>query len=147
MPRAWRAVVLGLLLGAQQASAEVLDDIVVEQSDATATIRLRLIGPVHYVRHAPAGPGEILVVYLEALAPETFAGRLGPDEVKRSPKGAPVPPFTVRVTFGPECSPAANPVCLTIRFERPVRYRVRLGEDRRSVLLELPRGSDEGAGA
>jgi hypothetical protein len=135
-------VLAGALLGAPPAFADVLDDVSVARQDATATIRLRLTGPVHYVRHAPAERGEILVVELEALAPEFFAGWLGPDEVKRSAKGVPTPPFSVRVTLGPECSPAPNPVCLTIRFARPVSYRVRLGEDRRSVVLEVPLAAD-----
>jgi hypothetical protein len=132
---------LAFALHAQVAIAEVLDDVAVERHDDTATIRLRLTGPVHYVRHAPAEAGEIVVVYLEALAPESFVVSVV-DEVKRSPKGAPVPQFTVRARVGQACSPAANPVCLTIQFRHPVRYRVRLGEDRRSVVLELPLADD-----
>lgn len=137
-----RALCVVALLGPGPASAQLLDDVAVERHDAVATVRVKLTGPVHYVRHAPVEKGEILVVYLEALAPETVASWLGPDEVKRSPKGAPVPRFTVRTSVGAPCGPAANSVCLTIQFERPVRYRVRLGDDRRSIVLEVAPNGD-----
>jgi len=132
--------VVSALLGAPSASAEVMDRITVERLDGGATIRVHLTGAVHYVRHYPAEAGQIVVVELEALEPEAFAGQPGIEEVRRNPKGAPAPRFSVRATVGQACSPAVNPVCLTFRFERPVRYRVRLGEDRRSVLLDLPPG-------
>jgi len=134
------AAVSGALLVAPCAAAEVLDRITVGQYDGGTTIDVRLTGAVHYIRHYPAEAGQIVVVELEALEPEAFAGEPGIDDVKRAPKDAPPPHFTVRATVGQACSHAANPVCLTIRFERPVRYRVRLGEDRRSVVLELPSG-------
>ena len=136
------AIFAGASLFAPAVLAEAIDDITIERHDAGATIRLRLTGPVHYLRHAPAERGELVVVYLEALMPEAF-GEISPiEEVKRAPKDALVPPFTVRVTVGRACSTAANPVCIAIRFERPVRYRIRLGEDRRTVVLDLPLESD-----
>jgi len=141
--RALLAALSGAVLAAPNASAEVLDRITVERHDGGTTIRVRLTGAVHYIRHYPAEAGQIVVVDLDALEPEAFAGEAGIDDVKRAPKGAPPPSFSVRATVGQACSPTANPVCLTIRFERRVRYRVHLGEDRRSVVLELPVGDGE----
>lgn len=136
------AIVAGASLYAPAALAEVIDDIAIERHDAAATIRLRLTGPVHYVRHYPAETGEIVVVVLDALTPEMFGNGPVIEEAKRSPPDARIPPFTVSVTVGQNCGAAANPVCIAIRFERPVRYRIRLGDDRRSVLLELPLADD-----
>ncbi len=122
--------------------AEVIDDIAIERHGLEAKVRLRLTGPVHYLRDYSSASGDSVNVYLQALAPENFGDRSGPDEVKRSPESALVPRFTVRVTLDPRCGPAPQPVCIVIRFDRAVRHQIRLGEDRRSLLLDLPLVSD-----
>jgi len=140
LARTLLAAISCALLAVPCASAEVLDRITVARHEGGTTIDVRLTGAVHYIRHYPAEAGQIVVVELEALEPEAFDGEAGIDDVKRAPKDAPPPHFTVRATVGQACSQTANPVCLTIRFDRPVRYEVRLGKDRRSVVLELPSG-------
>lgn len=125
------------LAGALPASADVIDDISIEPAEAAATIRLRLTGPVRYLRHYPLERGEVVVVVLEALTPEAFGAMPPIEEVKRAPGHPRVPPFTARVSMDPACSPAANPLCITLRFERRVRYRISLGEDRRSLRVDL----------
>jgi hypothetical protein len=128
---------------AHPARAEVIDEIAVVHRDSIASIELRLTGPVRYLRHYPAELGEAVVVILEAPTPETFDVTSPLDEVKRGPKNSGAPRFTVRVSLKRACSPAPNPVCLTLAFERPVRYRVRLGEDRRVVVVDLlPQGRE-----
>lgn len=122
--------------------AGVIDDIAIERHGPGARVRLRLTGPVHYIRDYSSANGDSVNVHLQALAPENFGDRSAPDEVKRSPESALVPRFTVRVTLDPRCDPAPQPVCIVIRFDRPVRHRIRLGEDRRSLLLDLPLVSD-----
>ena len=136
------AIPLAASWHAQPALAEVIDDIVFEQSDSTLQVRLRFTGPVHYLRQAVSADGVVANVYLQAIEPETFGRPSAIDEVKRSPGRAAVPPFTARVRRDPACDAAPNPVCIFIRFERAARYRVRLGEDRRSLLLVF--ASDEG---
>jgi hypothetical protein len=127
---------------APQALAEVIDDIAIEQIDSTARVRLRFTGPVHYLRQAVSGDGVVANVYLQALEPEAFGRPSAIDEVRHWPGSAVVPPFSVRVRRDPGCDAAPNPVCIFIRFERAARYRVRLGEDRRSLLLDF--ASEEG---
>ena len=119
------------------ALATVIDEMVIERHDSTERVRLRLTGPVHYIRDYVSTKGEIVNVYLQALAPLAPGEGPFPDEVKYSPGHARIPPFTVRVSLDPRCEPVPNPVCVLIQFERPVRCRVRLGEDRRSLLLDF----------
>lgn len=132
---------LAVALPAPPVFAEVIDDITIERRDSGTQVRLRLTGPVHYIRDYASADGESVNIYLEALAPEKFSGTLLVDEVKQSPQNSPGPRFAVRVSLDPRCDAAPNPVCIVIRFERPVHCRVRLGEDRRSLLLDLPLAS------
>ena len=132
------ALLFFALLGAQPAFAEVIDDIAIEQRDAGDKIRLRLTVPVRYVRHSPPERGQLVVVVLEALAAEPL-GPISPiEEVKRTRETGRVPRFTVRVSVDPACNPASTrPLCLVLRFERPVRYRVGLGPDSRGIVVDI----------
>lgn len=131
------SVFLAAMVAAGPARAEVIDDVAIESRDASPTIRLRLTGPVRYLRHFPAEQGEIVVVMLEALAPEAFGPVPPAEEVRRSRAEAGVPAFSARVSRDPACSSTMRPLCIILAFEAPVRYRIRLGRDRRSVLVEL----------
>lgn len=133
--RLFLLLLIGFLL--TPARAEVIDDVATEGRDTSPTIRLRLTGPVRYLRHFPAEQGEIVVVMLEALAPEAFGPVPPVEEVRRSRAAGRVPAFTARVSRDPACAAAARPLCIILAFETPVRYRIRLGRDRRSVLVEL----------
>lgn len=130
-------------LNAATAAAEVIDDIAIERHGSAARIRLRLTAPVHYIRHYASANGHAVNVYLQALAPPAFGEGMIPDEVKSSPKSALVPEFAVRVSLDPRCEPVPNPVCIVIQFARAIRFELRLGEDRRSLILELPVASEE----
>jgi hypothetical protein len=132
------AGLLVALMRAASAAGEVIDDIAIERHDSMARVRLRLTGPVHYVRHTISAGGQIANIHLQALAPEPFDGKPVADEVKHSRESASVPGFTVRVRLDPRCDPAPNPICIVVRFERAIRYEIRLGEDRRSLLLDFP---------
>jgi len=132
------ALMVAALLPVAPAVAEVIDEIVIERHDTTERVRLRLTGPVHYIRDYVSAKGEIVNVYLQALAPLAPGEGPFPDEVKYSPGDALISSFTVRISLDPRCEPVPNPVCVLIQFERPVRCRVRLGEDRRSLLLDFP---------
>jgi hypothetical protein len=136
------ALPLTVALQAPPAFAEVIDDIAIERRESGTQVRLRLTGPVHYIRDYVSPDGETANVYLEALSPEKFSSASLVDEVKQSPRNSPAPRFEVRVILDPRCDAAPNPVCIVIRFERPVRCRIRLGEDRRSLLLDLSLASD-----
>ena len=131
------AAALAAALAAPHVRSEAIDAIAIEPREAGPAIRLRLAGPVRYLRHFPAERGEIVVVMLEALAPEAFGAAPPVEEVKRSRGAVDVPAFTARVSRDPACSSAARPLCIILAFEAPVRYRIRLGADRRSLLVEL----------
>lgn len=137
------ALVIGALLWAVRAPAAVIEEIDVERGEAGPSVRVRLTGPVHYIRDYASKNGELVNVQLEALAPLAPGAPPFPDEVKRFPGESSIPPFTVRVSLDPRCEPVSNPVCILIQYERAVRSRVRLGEDRRSLLLDFPTATDE----
>ena len=105
--------------------------------DAAPVIRLRLTAPVHHVRHYPAERGDVVMVVLETRAPRALGDVPIPDEVRRSRGKGAIPPFTVRASVGAACSAVLGAICLTLRFERAVRYRVGQGEDARSLRIEL----------
>ena len=138
------AIPIAASLYAPLAPAEVIDDIVIERHESGARVRLRLTGPVHYLRDYASPDGETVNVTLQGVAPETFAREAFFDEVRLSPQDPAVPRFAVRVSLDPRCAPAPNPVCVLIRFERPVRCRIQLGEDRRSLLLAVASRGEEG---
>jgi len=138
------ALLVVALLQATPAAGEIIDEIAIERHDSMARARLRLTTPVHYIRDYISKEGKIVIVYLQALAPQAIGDRPVPDEVKRSPRNALVPRFTVRVNRDPRCEPAPNPVCMVIQFDRSVRCQIRLGEDRRSLLLDFPLSEEEG---
>ena len=125
------------------ALAAVIDEIAVERGDAEPRVRLRLTGPVHYLRDYASRNGELVNVQLEALAPLAPGEGPFPDEVRYFRGDKSIPSFTVRVSLDPRCEPVPNPVCILIQYDRPVPTRVRLGEDRRSLLLDFPTTSDE----
>lgn len=125
------------------APAAVIDEIAVERADPAPRVRVRLTGPIHYIRDYASKNGELVNVQLEALAPLAPGQPPFPDEVKVFRGDGSIPAFTVRVSLDPRCEPAPNPVCVLIQFERPVRSRVRLGEDRRSLLIDFQTISDD----
>lgn len=142
-----RRVLSGLALVASvycaTAAAEVIDNIVIERHASTARIRLHLAFPVHYIRHYVSANGDAANVYLQSLAPPRQGQSAIPEEVKRPPYDALVPRFTARVSLDPRCEPVPHPVCVVVQFERPTRFELRLGEDRRTLLLDVPIESGE----
>lgn len=135
--KAFAVLPVAASLHAPPALAELIDDIVIEPLEAGTRVRLRLTGAVRYIRDYASADGKTVNVYLQILAPENLLSGPPPDEVKQSPRSSPTPRFTVRISLDPRCDAAPNPVCMVIQFERAVRSRSRLGEDRRSLLLDL----------
>jgi hypothetical protein len=117
--------------------AEMIDDITIEPLESGTRVNLRLTGPVGYIRDYASADGKTVNVHLQTLAPENFSGAPPADEVQQSPRNSPAPRFTVRVSLDPRCDTAPHPVCVVIQFERAVRSRIRLGGDRRSLLIDL----------
>ncbi len=135
MRHAPRILLSALLAGlVPAADAQLLDDIETRTDQGAAEIRLHFSVPVRYVKHFPDAQGEQVKLYLQALTLD------GVEEHElREYKGAPaittVPPFTVLYTTARSCFAVPGPVCLDIQFSHPVRYRIRPGEDGRSIVL------------
>lgn len=132
----------GLLLlaalgvAAAPAAAQLIDDIEAHTDQGVTEIRLQFSVPVRYVKHFPAERGELVKLYLQALA----VG--GIDEIeletyKRTRSEPLAPPFKVFYTTVRNCFAVPDPVCLDIQFNQPARYTIRAGDDGRSILLHV----------
>ena len=123
-------------LFAAVADAQLLDDIEVRSDQGVAEIRLHFTAPVRYIKHFPAERGELVKLYLQVLSLDGTEERAF-QEYKHTPSIPLVPPFTVMYSTVRTCLAVRDPLCLDIQFSKPVRFRVRQGEDGRSILLHV----------
>jgi len=136
-----RRYILSLLLSISAlccapAEAQLLDDIEVRSDQGVAEIRLQFSVPVRYIKHFPAERGELIKLYLQVLSLDGMEER-DMQEYKRTPSIPLVPAFTVMYSTVRTCLSVRDPLCLDIQFSKPVRFRVRQGEDGRSILLHV----------
>jgi len=131
--RAGIAVSLGWVL-AGSASAQLLDNVEVRSDQGVAEIRLEFTAPVRYINHFPAERGELVKLYLQVLTLEG-AEEASQKEYKRIPSTPLVPPFTVVYSTVRSCFSVRDPLCLDIQFNKPVRFKVRQGDNGRSIQL------------
>ena len=133
---------LGLLLVAAlgihtaPTAAQLIDDIEAHTDQGVTEIRLQFSVPVRYIKHFPQERGQLVKLYLQALA----IG--GIDEIeletyKRTQAAPLTPPFKVLYTTVRNCFAVPDPVCLDIQFNQPAHYTIRAGEDGRSILLHV----------
>lgn len=125
-----------LCLSALVASAQLLDDVDVRSEQGVAEMRLRFTAPVRYIKHFPAERGELLKIYLQVFQMDPAEERTA-QEYKHARTVSPVPPFRVMYTTARNCFAVPDPLCLDIQFNQPVTYRVRQGDDGRSIVLTL----------
>jgi hypothetical protein len=138
----WRGRLLALCIAAltltSTVSADVLEDMEVRTQDGTGEIRLTFSVPVRYLKHFPPEHGELLKVYLQIVERSDLLN----DDLrgyKRSPAMALVPSYSLTYTTARDCFATSNPLCLDFQFSQPVQYRIRPGEDGRSlIILILP---------
>jgi len=139
---AWRrAIATGIataagLLATLPASAQIIDDIEVRTHEGVAEVRLLFSMPVRYVKHFPADKGQLIKLYLQILSLEGQS-EVEFQEYKRAPSMALTPSFKVTYSTVRNCLAVRDPLCLDIQFDKPVRFRVRQGEDGRSILLHV----------
>lgn len=135
--RAWLGlVVLALLPCAVR--AQLLDVVGVQAAGPEAEIRIKLTMPVQIVRYFPESQGQVLRITLQVMGRlDEFGGRTLED-TRTPPTRGLLPRFTV--TY-PEAG-----ATLGLRFDRPVRFRVGLGPDARTVIVYVVR-TDAGAPA
>ena len=133
--------IAGLML-ATGAHADVLEDMETRTEQGVGEIRLVFSVPVRYLKHFPAERGELLKVYLQTVGLDVPTG----EELrgyKHSPAMPLVPSYSVTYTTARNCYAAREPLCLDIQFSQPVRYRLRPGEDGRSLLIHILPESDK----
>ena len=124
----------GLAMRVPLAGAQLIDDIEVSRDQGVTEFRLQFNMPIHYIKHFPPERGELLKVYLQAVVRDG----LEPVDLQaytRTPQVPGVPPFTLTYTTVRNCYAVLDPVCLDIQFSKPAAYRIRPGEDGRSLIL------------
>lgn len=108
-------LLLGSILSASNASAQVLDRIEIVETPTAAEIHIVFNTRALYLRHTPSEKGDLIRVFLDF--PDQDRSRRFARELASSPPSDLIPKFTV--TF-----PDQGTNGLSIRFERPVRFRV-----------------------
>lgn len=104
-------------------------------------MRLHFTAPIRYIKHFPAERGELLKIYLQVFQMDPAEERTA-REYKHAHTVSPVPPFRVLYTTARNCYAVPDPLCLDIQFSEPVTYRIRQGEDGRSIVLTLLSGTN-----
>jgi len=116
------------------AAAEVLNDIEVSTDQGVVEYRLQFSVPIQYIKHFPQDQGELIKLYLQALRLDD-ADRVDRMVYKRTPILADSPPFNLIYSTTRGCFAVLDPICLDIQFNQPVRFKIRQGEDGRSIIL------------
>jgi hypothetical protein len=123
--------------GIARAQDVILDDVDTSVESEWARISIHFTLPVNYVRHFPQERGQLLQIFF------TIAGmdsqNISLREEIRNVSATPVMPATT-ITYDPPLSLnlQRDPSSISVRFDRPVNYDVRPGEDHRSIVIYLP---------
>jgi hypothetical protein len=139
-----RTLVLAALLAmtAGAAPAQLIDDIETRSEQGVAELRLQFSLPVRYIRHFPEERGELVKIYLQAMSRDGL-DPMDLQTYQRVPSVSGVPPFTLQYSTVRNCFAVPDPICLDVQFRQPVQFRIRPGEDGRSlILVVLPDGSN-----
>jgi hypothetical protein len=118
------------------AFAQIIDYIDAQTVQGVAEIRLQFTVPIHYIKHFPADQGELIKLYLQTVGLEDRED-IYPHEYVHTPPIPLAAPLHVVYTTARTCFAVPDPLCLDIRFSQPVRFRVRPGNDGRSILLTI----------
>lgn len=121
------------------AGTRLMDDIELDGQNGSVRVKVSFTVPLNYLRHFPTDKGEILNVFLQPVSVAGLRETLGhpaTDEIRRSPRSALLPCFTV--TYVQPRDVQRDPVQLVFQFDRPVSYRLEPGTDGRSLVLVVP---------
>lgn len=123
--------------GIARAQDVILDDVETATETEWAQIRIHFTLPVNYVRHFPQERGQLLQIYFTVAGLDSQNVSLR--EEIRNISATPVMPATT-ITYEPPLSLnlQRDPSSLSVRFDHPVNYDVRPGEDHRSLVIYLP---------
>ena len=122
---------------AARAQDVILDDVETATETEWAQIRINFTLPVNYVRHFPQEHGQLLQIFFTVAGIDSQNVSLR--EEIRNVSATPVMPATT-ITYEPPLSLnlQRDPSSISVRFDRPVNYDVRPGEDHRSIVIYLP---------
>jgi hypothetical protein len=115
----------------------ILDDVETATETEWVQIRIHFTLPVNYVRHFPQERGQLLQIFFTVAGIDSQNVSLR-EEIRNVP-ATPVMPATT-ITYDPPLSLnlQRDPSSISVRFDRPVNYDVRPGEDHRSIVIYLP---------
>ncbi|MCG6934130.1 MAG: hypothetical protein LJE57_10860 [Gallionella sp.] len=122
------AVLLLSGLAINSAFAHVIDRIEVDQVGDEAEIQIMFDVRIQYLREASLKNGE-LHVYINLLEAD-------PDSMVQVPESMDSPPSAIAPHF--RVSYPGLDSSLTVKFDKPVKYRVRPGNDGRSINIFIP---------
>jgi len=111
--------------------ADTLSDVEVRAEGADVVVRIEFTVRVQYLRHVPAGSGDLLQIYFQIV--NDTDGPTLVQETRKVPASALAPEFTVTYPL----QPTALTKQLLVRFARPMRFRVRPGDDNSSLEVVL----------
>lgn len=123
--------------GIARAQDVILDDVDTSVESEWARISIHFTLPVNYVRHFPQERGQLLQIFFTVAGIDSQNVSLR--EEIRNVSATPVMPATT-ITYEPPLSLnlQRDPSLISVRFDRPVNYDVRPGEDHRSIVIYLP---------
>jgi len=132
-------LILAMLMMGHVAHAQdvILDDVETSVEPEWAQIRIHFTLPINYVRHAPQEHGQWLQIFFTVAGLDSQNVSLR--EEVRNISATPTMPATI-LTYEPPLSLnlQRDPSSLSLRFNRPVSYDVRPGDDHRSLVIYLP---------
>jgi len=123
--------------GIARAQDAILDDVETTVESEWVRIRIHFTLPVNYQRHFPQERGQLLQIFFTVAGLDSQ--NISLREEVRNISATPVMPATI-ITYEPPLSLnlQRDPSSLSVRFDRPVNYDVRPGEDHRSIVIYLP---------
>ena len=123
--------------GIARAQDVILDDVDTSVESEWARISIHFTLPVNYVRHFPQERGQLLQIFFTIAGMDSKNVSLR-EEIRNVPATPVMPAATI--TFEPPLSLnlQRDPSSISVRFNRPVSYDVRPGEDHRSIVIYLP---------
>lgn len=113
------------------ATAQLLDEIVIQPGEERVVATIKFTGPVHNVRTAPIRKGTTLEILLDKVPNGTSQEEWLDNEVLKSPPSNLIPSFTVKTNLK-NIQPK-----LLIEFSRDADFSVNMGRDGRSIVLSI----------
>lgn len=126
-----------------QASAQIIDDIILRSANGKIVVTIRMADPVQFLSHFPATKGQTLEIYFNVLrrntAPDSWQGY----EARTSPPSDLIPGFWVTAR-----DMNTRPK-LVVRFDRVLEFDVQSGKNNQTILIiispkNLPPGMKDG---